>query len=294
MYPLILQIIIILIFTFGQFKIVRKIKTKYKEIYYQNQCSVCLEKLTNQIYQTDCHHKFHYDCLVRWYVGKMEAHPVEFIQTRDAEDIYRCPLCRDFLRSDYYNNMVCKPDGYQYSKTFNGDQMNQVFRVTTPRECADKCDNEPACHAYTLGYNVIENENTESIHETICRLYQASYATKNVLSKKKNSISKHSAKNQVVVQKHVIRNVCRKQTDQEKHAEKNLLVPQSPAGNFIKNSMGLVLSLVKAITSNSFFQQALQNVWIIVERNDYRLALMYFFLYYVFFFFFIQYSLLQR
>jgi len=252
--------VLLYVFYLGPKRVVKnigiKIKTKFDEIYYKNTCVVCLEPLTDQSYQTHCYHQFHSACLVRWFVANMQNIPVEFIQERDAEEVYKCPLCRSFLRSDYYNNMICKPDGYQYTKSFNGTPIKAPFSVTTPTECADLCNQELLCHAYTIKYDHDEVE--EVIRETICLLYQPS-PNEHIGSRKKDYHQKikHNWAKHVMFKpsrrdpRTYIRNVCRKLTDEENQSRISLHVIDIQSGsrlhsaiNFIKDS----LQLIKAVS----------------------------------------------
>jgi len=252
-------------------KIGREIKTKYHEMYYKNTCAVCQEKLTNT-FQTHCHHQFHHTCLLTWFVANMQTLPVEFVQEQvikspDEEVVYICPLCRGSLRSDYYNNMICKPNGYQYSEKFKGDQLGNPFPVTTPKNCAQACDTEPLCYAYTMGYEYSEMERPP-IRETICRLFQPS--SRNDQTKKKNKEKQNTAK-------HAIHNVCRKQTDQETGLSQHLpTLGISPKSRLYKinETVKAFLELVKAFSL--FFISAINQLWTYIKTYRPQITAIYF------------------
>jgi len=242
-------------------KIGREIKTKYQEMYYKNTCTVCLEKLTGDTFQIHCHHQFHPNCLLHWFVANMQNLPVEFVQEQvikspDEEVVYICPLCRGSLRSDYYNDMICKPNGYRYSEKFKGDPLRDPFPVTTLMNCAQECDTDPQCHAYTIGYEYSETE--RSIRGTVCRLFQPNIRHDQP-TKKKSKEKQHTIK-------HSIRNVCRKQTDQELRLSQHLpTFDISPKSRLYKINeiTKAYLELLKVFSL--FFISALNHLWTYIK-----------------------------
>jgi len=244
-------------------KIGREIKTKYQEMYFKNTCTVCQEKLTGATFQTHCHHQFHHSCLLQWFVANMQNLPVEFVREQvikspDEEVIYTCPLCRRSLRSDYYNNMICTPHGYQYSEKFKGDPLRDSFPVFTPQSCAQACDTESLCHAYTIGYDYGEID--RSIRETVCRLFQSSITRNDKATKKKNKEKKTTVK-------HAIHNVCRKQTaDQEPRLSQHLPTLDISTQSRLYKIITLTKAYLELLKVFSlFFISVLNNLWTYIK-----------------------------
>jgi len=243
--------VISFILYYGSQKIVNKMKEK-------NTCMICLSPLTITTptdpdgvkpYETPCRHKFHYDCLTDWYVSNMKNLPPEFVHQALKKDeneiIYTCPLCRRSLRQDFFNNMMCKPDGYEYKKTFHGNSFGEPFSVESPEECASECSLFFECLAYRIDYH----SNEDPLR---CRLYQPQLQLST--TKKKNTKINHRPP------KHVVHNVCRKKTGEQDLEEGERDECENSTLSIIK----ALFVLLKAITS--FFQQAIKNLWIDVKK----------------------------
>jgi len=232
----------------------QKIMKKMKEIKEKkNTCMICLSPLTTPTdpggvkpYETPCRHNFHYDCLTDWYVSNMKNLPPEFVHQALKKDenelIYTCPLCRRSLRQDFFKNMMCKSDGYEYKKTFHGDLFGESFSVDSPEECAKECTSFSECHAYRIDYHSDQNS-------LRCRLYQP-HSHLSATKKKNTKMNHHPPK-------HVAHNVCRKKTD-EKDRETEII--DSLPITTIKYSFGLVKAIMM------LFQQAIQNLWMDVKQ----------------------------
>jgi hypothetical protein len=64
---------------------------KYYKVKKIDECSICLEdyKIDEMVIMTSCHHKYHIDCILKWYE-----------KNRD------CPICRNTLEKLVNNNRV--------------------------------------------------------------------------------------------------------------------------------------------------------------------------------------------
>ena len=51
-----------------------------------NVCSICLEKISNDIYTLDCNHSFHKECITKW---------MNQCEENTNKKIFSCPLCRN-------------------------------------------------------------------------------------------------------------------------------------------------------------------------------------------------------
>jgi len=202
-----IKVIIVLLILYYSLHITRKMK-EIKEK--NNSCRICLSSLTTTEtdsaiipYATPCGHRFHYDCLIHWYVSNMKLLPVEFVhqplRKDEKEHIYTCPLCRRSLRQDFFDNIMCQPDRYQYKKTFRGEKAGEPCAVKRPKECADICTAMQDCQAYRIDYHIPEDP-------LWCHLYQLSQSP--VVVNKKNARAVKQASKQV------IHNVCRKQGEE--------------------------------------------------------------------------------
>lgn len=52
---------------------------------HQDECSICLENMETNNFETSCHHYFHRECLSLW---------------KETT----CPICRKYLLTEYYFN----------------------------------------------------------------------------------------------------------------------------------------------------------------------------------------------
>ena len=54
------------------------------------QCAICFEDLTNNTFTLECKHKFHTECIVKWF----------------RNDNSSCPLCKDINTYDNFNTKI--------------------------------------------------------------------------------------------------------------------------------------------------------------------------------------------
>lgn len=72
----------------------------------KQQCSICLESISNYEYSLSCGHKFHVDCIISWFRQKKDTCPCcrdtgnNIIEITNEEDWESNPIVQEFLNSE--------------------------------------------------------------------------------------------------------------------------------------------------------------------------------------------------